>query len=262
MVKKISPTKYMANDDFSEPLDALIPNIPFLFFCRFLRLGHLRGPGVRLGRILGVLSIEPFFGGGSLPGGSIDPPPPSLESPVAPTQPEPQVLSTSVGLNGWYHRAKTFAASCAVMSTIGYVIGLGDRHLDNILLDLDTGELVHIDYNICFEKGHLLRVPEMVPFRMTNLLQHALGPCGLKGGFTAACELSLGVMRDHRQTLLMLLDAFVYDPSVEWTVVKAKRDRHENMEVKVPTPRPSDALEGAAGPQGVAGAVAEAVAGG
>ena len=25
-------TKYMANDDFSEPLDALIPKIPFSFF--------------------------------------------------------------------------------------------------------------------------------------------------------------------------------------------------------------------------------------
>ena len=42
---------------FLNPLDALI-------FCRFLGLGHLRGPGVSLGRILGVPSIEPLFGGG------------------------------------------------------------------------------------------------------------------------------------------------------------------------------------------------------
>lgn len=62
------------------------------------------------------------------------------------------------------------------MSMIGYVIGLGDRHLDNILLDLELGELVHIDYNICFEKGQQLRVPETVPFRMTHLLEGALGP--------------------------------------------------------------------------------------
>ena len=34
-------------------LNALIPETPFSFFCRFLRLGHLRGPGVSLGRILG-----------------------------------------------------------------------------------------------------------------------------------------------------------------------------------------------------------------
>jgi hypothetical protein len=39
------------------------------------------------------------------------------------------------------------------------------RHLDNILLDTSTGQLVHIDYNVAFEKGLALRVPEVVPFR-------------------------------------------------------------------------------------------------
>ena len=29
------PTKYMANDDFSEPLQVLIPKIPFSFFADF-----------------------------------------------------------------------------------------------------------------------------------------------------------------------------------------------------------------------------------
>ena len=43
---------------------------------RFLGLGHLRRPGVSLGRILGVLSIEPFFWGGVPAGGLYRPPPP------------------------------------------------------------------------------------------------------------------------------------------------------------------------------------------
>ena len=61
---------------FLNPLDALIPKIPFSFFSRFLGQGHLQAPGVRLGRILGGLSIEPFLGeGGVRPEGSIDPPP-------------------------------------------------------------------------------------------------------------------------------------------------------------------------------------------
>jgi PI-3-kinase-related kinase SMG-1 len=33
---------------------------------------------------------------------------------------------------------------------IGYTIGLGDRHLDNILMDFGTGEVVHIDYSPYF----------------------------------------------------------------------------------------------------------------
>lgn len=44
------------------------------------------------------------------------------------------------------------------MSMVGYIIGLGDRHLDNVLIDMTTGEVVHIDYNVCFEKGQFLLV--------------------------------------------------------------------------------------------------------
>lgn len=75
----------------------------------------------------------------------------------------------------WWKSVQFYARSTAVMSIIGYVIGLGDRHLDNVLVNLNTGEVAHIDYNICFEKGQNLRVPERVPFRLTQNLQHALG---------------------------------------------------------------------------------------
>ena len=66
---------------FLNPLDVMIPKIPFSFLCRFLGLGHLRGPGVRLGTILGVLSIEPFLGeGGAGQGALSNPPPPQLQA--------------------------------------------------------------------------------------------------------------------------------------------------------------------------------------
>lgn len=123
----------------------------------------------------------------------------------------------SVNAGAWYKTLQTYSHSVAVMSVIGYIIGLGDRHLDNVLVDLTTGEVVHIDYNVCFEKGKTLRVPEKVPFRMTSNLQAALGVTGVEGIFRLACEHVLRVMKKGRETLLTLLEAFVYDPLIDWT---------------------------------------------
>ena len=73
----------------------------------------------------------------------------------------------------------------------------------------DTCELLHIDYNVCFEKGQSLRVPERVPFRLTRLLRAGLGVCGIDGAFRIACEQTLHVLRDKQETLTTLLEAFV-----------------------------------------------------
>jgi hypothetical protein len=35
----------------------------------------------------------------------------------------------------------------------GHVVGLGDRHVSNILMDEARGELVHIDLGIAFDQG-------------------------------------------------------------------------------------------------------------
>ncbi len=73
---------------------------------------------------------------------------------------------------------RRYTASMAAMSMVGYVIGLGDRHLDNILLDMRRGDLLHIDLNVCFERGRALKVPEMVPFRLTQNLRWGMSVGG------------------------------------------------------------------------------------
>lgn len=79
-------------------------------------------------------------------------------------------------------------------------------------------KVVHIDYNVCFEKGRQLRVPENVPFRLTANLQHALGPAGtgLEGTFRLSCIDVMRMMRDNRELFLILLEHFIYDPLIDW----------------------------------------------
>eukprot|EP01064_Diplonema_japonicum_P006262 TRINITY_DN1417_c1_g2_i1.p1 TRINITY_DN1417_c1_g2~~TRINITY_DN1417_c1_g2_i1.p1 ORF type:complete len:2885 (+),score=703.42 TRINITY_DN1417_c1_g2_i1:353-9007(+) len=140
---------------------------------------------------------------------------------------------TETGVVSWLERNRRYTSSLAVMSVLGYVIGLGDRHLDNMLIDFDSGETVHIDYNICFEKGMQLRVPEIVPFRLTPVLRDALGIQGVQGAYKSVCEDTMGVLRENKDTLLGLLEAFVHDPLVEWTAKRVCDPATEGMEVTV-----------------------------
>lgn len=58
----------------------------------------------------------------------------------------------SVNTGAWWKSLKLYSTSLAVMSVIGYIIGLGDRHLDNVLVHLTTGEVCFgriLDYLCC-----------------------------------------------------------------------------------------------------------------
>ncbi|KAI7882592.1 hypothetical protein K492DRAFT_235954 [Lichtheimia hyalospora FSU 10163] len=132
----------------------------------------------------------------------------------------------------WLAKTTSFSRSLAVMSVIGYIIGLGDRHLDNMMVDYHSGEIIHIDYNVCFEKGRQLRVPELVPFRLTQNLFHALGISGVDGIFRIAAEETLRVLRKHKEVLMTLLDAFVYDPLVHWENDAGETEERQMMELQ------------------------------
>ncbi|XP_077477545.1 serine/threonine-protein kinase ATR [Stigmatopora argus] len=117
----------------------------------------------------------------------------------------------------WYSSRSAYCRSTAVMSMVGYILGLGDRHGENILFDSFTGECVHVDFNCLFNKGETFEVPEVVPFRLTQNLVHAMGPMGIEGLFRQACEVTLRLMRDQREPLMSVLKTFLHDPLVEWS---------------------------------------------
>lgn len=51
----------------------------------------------------------------------------------------------------WLERRTNYTRSLATMSMVGYVLGLGDRHPSNLMLDRFSGKIMHIDFGDCFE---------------------------------------------------------------------------------------------------------------
>ena len=75
----------------------------------------------------------------------------------------------------WLERRATYTRSLAVNSMVGHILGLGDRHPSNLLLERNTGKVVHIDFGDCFEVAMLReKFPEKVPFRLTRMLTNAM----------------------------------------------------------------------------------------
>jgi serine-protein kinase ATM len=54
--------------------------------------------------------------------------------------------------DSWLEKRTNYSRGLAASSMIGYVLGLGDRHGGNILLDQGSGEVMHIDLGIAFEQ--------------------------------------------------------------------------------------------------------------
>ena len=70
--------------------------------------------------------------------------------------------------HSWHEKRNSFTRSVATSSIAGWISGLGDRHINNILFDKVSAEVVHIDLGIAFDQGKLLSTPEQVPFRLTR----------------------------------------------------------------------------------------------
>lgn len=122
-------------------------------------------------------------------------------------------LLKSPDLKTWLRQIQTFSISAAMTSTIGYVIGLGDRHPSNLLIDSVSGKVVHIDFGDCFEKAEKRKeFPEVVPFRLTRHMVNALGPPGVNGEFRSSFISMANVLRENYQTLIMVLAIFVQEP--------------------------------------------------
>lgn len=161
--------------------------------------------------------------------------------------------------HNWYLARSSFVRTTAVISMAGYILGLGDRHGENILFDQSNGDTVHVDFNCLFNKGECFEVPELVPFRLTHNMVHAMGPLGVEGAYRQCSQITLRVLREQLATLMSVLRPFVYDPLVSWNRVMSKSDgRQERTDTQAITnvKRIEERLRGCVKQNGVVGTMA------
>jgi phosphatidylinositol kinase/protein kinase (PI-3 family) len=87
----------------------------------------------------------------------------------------------------WLQARTTFMRTTAAWSMAGHIVGLGDRHCDNLLIDVRRGANVQIDFGHLFDSGRDLPYPEIVAFRLTQNMVDSFGVCGVEGGFRTTC---------------------------------------------------------------------------
>jgi phosphatidylinositol kinase/protein kinase (PI-3 family) len=82
----------------------------------------------------------------------------------------------------WFTTRLAYTRSVATTSIVGHVLGLGDRHSSNILMDHITGEVVHIDLGIAFDQVSIssrfigVDGPTEYRFRENSLVSQRLFP--------------------------------------------------------------------------------------
>ncbi|KAG5722176.1 Serine/threonine-protein kinase TEL1, partial [Termitomyces sp. T112] len=127
--------------------------------------------------------------------------------------------------NSWFATRLDYSRSVATSSIVGHILGLGDRHISNILIDNVTGEVIPIDLGIAFDQGKLLGVPELVPFRLTRDMVDGMGTSGTAGVFQRCAEETLRVLRDGSEVIMTVLEVFKHDPLHSWTASETRIQR-------------------------------------
>eukprot|EP01029_Cantina_marsupialis_P012541 TRINITY_DN2768_c0_g1_i2.p1 TRINITY_DN2768_c0_g1~~TRINITY_DN2768_c0_g1_i2.p1 ORF type:complete len:1699 (+),score=447.04 TRINITY_DN2768_c0_g1_i2:286-5382(+) len=112
---------------------------------------------------------------------------------------------------------KNMVKSMASMSIGGYILGLGDRHMENFLIDDTDGSMILIDFGHAFGNGTmLLAVPELIPFRMSPQFQQVMEPIGIHALIKEDMVKCLDTIRQNASVIENVLNVFIKNPPKDW----------------------------------------------
>ena len=118
---------------------------------------------------------------------------------------------------------RRFLQSLAISSCISYIIGLGDRHLDNIMIN-NSGQLFHIDYGYIMENPlstSLLDVPEI---KVTNEIIDFLGGVNslYYNEFKTLFVKIYNIFRSNKNILYIYFQFICDEGFLNWKIVEKK----------------------------------------
>ncbi|XP_017686738.1 PREDICTED: DNA-dependent protein kinase catalytic subunit isoform X2 [Lepidothrix coronata] len=110
-----------------------------------------------------------------------------------------------------------FASSHALMCISHWILGIGDRHLSNFMINKETGGMVGIDFGYAFGAAtQFLGVPELMPFRLTRQFVNLMMPVKEWGLIYSVMVHALRAYRSDPDLLISTMDVFVKEPSLDW----------------------------------------------
>uniref|UniRef100_A0A8C3LMS1 DNA-dependent protein kinase catalytic subunit n=1 Tax=Chrysolophus pictus TaxID=9089 RepID=A0A8C3LMS1_CHRPC len=110
-----------------------------------------------------------------------------------------------------------FASSHALMCISHWILGIGDRHLSNFMINKETGGMVGIDFGHAFGSAtQFLPVPELMPFRLTRQFVNLMMPVKEWGLMYSVMVHALRAYRADPDLLISTMDVFVKEPSLDW----------------------------------------------
>lgn len=116
-----------------------------------------------------------------------------------------------------------FVESLAISSAISYIIGLGDRHLDNIMIN-DYGQIFHIDYGYIMENPTIIfNMPEI---KLTDDIIDFLG--GTNSSYYKDFKTHIvqiyNLYRANKNILYMYFNLICSEGFLDWNLIKNKLD--------------------------------------
>ncbi|KAM4534321.1 DNA-dependent protein kinase catalytic subunit isoform 1-T1 [Odontesthes bonariensis] len=117
-----------------------------------------------------------------------------------------------------------FVSSHALLCVSHWILGIGDRHLSNFMINMETGGMIGIDFGHAFGSAtQFLPVPELMPFRLTQQFVNLMQPLKESGLIQSIMVHSLRAYRAEPELVLNTMDVFVKEPSLDWKNFEMKQ---------------------------------------